>query len=131
VKITPLDTGPFWNLGLESKGEDWKTLEIWLMEYRTQPDPSDAMQWFTKSQVGVWNWERWSDPEFEDLWKKGLEEEDSAKRAQIYLRMQDIMENTGAYVWITHRPQIYIHRDTVEPAFDSAGYPYFNGFKVA
>jgi peptide/nickel transport system substrate-binding protein len=130
LKLTPLDSGPFWNLGLESKGEDWKTLELWLIEYRTQPDPSDALQWFTKSQVGVWNWERWSDPEFEDLWKKGLTEEDAAKRAQIYIRMQEIMENTGAYVWITHQPQIYLHRETVEPVFDSAGYPYFIGFKV-
>jgi peptide/nickel transport system substrate-binding protein len=131
MKIAPTDSGPFWNLGLESKGDAWKTLEIWLMEFRTQPDPSDAMQWFTKSQVGVWNWERWSDPEFEDLWKKGLEEADATKRGKIYLRMQEIMENTGAYVWITHQPQIYIHRDTIEPAFDSAGYDYFNGFKVA
>jgi len=131
VKIAPTDSGPFWNLGLESKGDAWKTLEIWLMEFRTQPDPSDAMQWFTKSQVGVWNWERWSDPEFEDLWKKGLEEADATKRGKIYLRMQEIMENTGAYVWITHQPQIYIHRDTIKPAFDSAGYDYFNAFKVA
>jgi len=130
LTITPLDSGPFWNLGQESKGDAWKTLELWLMEYRTQPDASDALQWFTKSQVGVWNWERWSDPEFEDLWGKGLAETDPAARAKIYLRMQEIMENTGAYVWITHQPQIYIHRDSLEPAFDSAGYDYFNGFKV-
>ena len=130
VKITPLDSGPFWDLGLESKGDAWKTLELWLIEYRTQPDPSDILQWFIKDQVGVWNWERWSDPEFEDLWKKGLAETDNAARAKIYLRMQEIMENTGAYVWITHQPKIYIHHDNIVPVFDSATYPYFNGFKM-
>jgi peptide/nickel transport system substrate-binding protein len=131
LNITPLDSGPFWDLGLESKGDAWKTLELWIMEYRTQPDPSDALQWFIKDQVGIWNWERWTDPEFEELWAKGLTETDTAERAKIYLRMQEIMENTGAYVWITHQPKIFLHRDNIEPVFDSAAYPYFNGFKVA
>jgi hypothetical protein len=45
--------------------------------------------------------------------------------------MQEIMENTGAYVWITHQPVVWIHRENIEPVFDSAAYPYFNGFKVA
>jgi peptide/nickel transport system substrate-binding protein len=130
VEIIPLDSGPFWNLGLEEKGEDWKTLEIWLMEYRTQPDASDAIQWFVKDQVGIWNWERWSDAEFEDLWAKGLVETDNAKRAEIYLRMQEIMEDTGAYVWLTHKPLTFMHRDTFTPSFDSAGYHYFTEFKV-
>jgi peptide/nickel transport system substrate-binding protein len=130
LKITPLDSGPFWNMGQESKGEEWKTLELWIMEYRGQPDPSDGIQWFTKSQIGVWNWERWSDPEFEDLWQKGLTETDPAKRAKIYIRMQEIMENTGAYVWVTHRPVVILHRESVEPVYDSAAYPYFNGFKM-
>ena len=131
LNITPLDSGPFWDLGLESKGDAWKTLELWIMEYRGQPDPSDILQWFIKDQVGIWNWERWSDAEFEELWTKGLAETDTAARAKIYLRMQEIMENTGAYVWITHQPVIWIHGDNIEPVFDSAAYPYFNGFKVA
>jgi peptide/nickel transport system substrate-binding protein len=131
LNITPLDSGPFWDLGLESKGDAWKTLELWIMEYRGQPDPSDILQWFIKDQVGIWNWERWTDPEFEDLWAKGLAETDIAARAKIYLRMQEIMENTGAYVWITHQPVVWIHHDNIEPIFDSAAYPYFNGFKVA
>jgi peptide/nickel transport system substrate-binding protein len=121
VTIIPLDSGPFWNLGLESKGEDWKSLQLWIMQYRCSPDPSDPIQWFIKDQVGVWNWERWSDPEFEDLWKKGLEETDTEKRKQIYLRMQEIMEDTGAYVWLTFDPLFYAHSDAVVPDFDSGG----------
>jgi peptide/nickel transport system substrate-binding protein len=118
VKIIPLDSGPFWNLGLESKGDDWKSLQLWIMQYRTSPDPADAIQWFLKDQVGVWNWERWSDPEFEELWKKGLVETDSAKRAQIYVRMQEIMEDTGAYVWLTFNPMYYLYADGIKPGFD-------------
>jgi len=118
VKIIPLDSGPFWNLGLESKGDDWKNLQLWIMQYRTSPDPADAIQWFLKDQVGVWNWERWSDPEFEDLWKKGLVETDTTKRATAYVRMQEIMEDTGAYLWLTFNPMYYVHAETVKPGFD-------------
>ncbi len=131
LEIVPLDSGPFWNLGLESKGDEWKTLELWWMRYRTSADPSDGLQWFVKSQVGIWNWERWSDQEFEDLWAKGLAETDNAKRRDIYLRMQEIMEDTGAYVWITHDPLNYIHSDKIVPDFDTAGEVLVERFKRA
>ena len=121
AKVKPTDSGPFWNLGLESKGDAWKTLECWVMRFRCSPDPADAIQWFKKDQVGVWNWERWSDPEFEALWTKGLGELDMTKRAAIYVRMQEIMENTGAYVWITFDPWDYASSDKIDPAFDSGG----------
>jgi peptide/nickel transport system substrate-binding protein len=131
LEIVPTDPGPFWNLGLESKGEDWKKIELWWMRFRMAPDPSDAVQWFVKSQVGVWNWERWSDPEFEELWSKGLSETDPAKRDQIYQRMQEIMEDTGAYVWITHDPLNYAHNDKVVPDFDAGGEYLVERFKTA
>ena len=121
LNIIPVDAGPFWNLGLQSKGEEWKTLQLWWMRFRTSPDPSDTMQWFIKSQVGVWNWERWSDPEYEDIWTKGLAETDTAKRNELYIRAQEIMEDTGAYVWITHDPLNYMHSDKIVPGFDSGG----------
>ncbi len=121
LNIIPVDAGPFWNLGLQSKGEEWKSLQMWWMRFRTSPDPSDTMQWFIKSQVGVWNWERWSDPEYEDIWTKGLAETDTAKRNELYIRAQEIMEDTGAYVWVTHDPLNYMHSDKIVPGFDSGG----------
>lgn len=101
IELVPTESGPYWELGQESKGDQWKDHQLIIMAFRTGPEPADAMQWFTKSQIGIWNWERWSDPEFEDLWQKALSEKDVEKRGAMYVRMQDIMENTGAYVWIT------------------------------
>ncbi len=131
AEIKPTDSGPFWNLGLESQGEDWKNLQLWIMRYRTSPDPADAIQWFVKDQVGVWNWERWSDAEFEELYQKGLVERDPAKRGQGYIRMQEIMEDTGAYLWITHEPITFIHRDTIVPEWDAGGEALVERFKKA
>lgn len=131
VKIKEVDEGVFWDLGLEEKGEAWKSLEIWLMRYAMSPDPHDGIQWFVGEQVGVWNWERWKDPEFDKLFADGQVETDVGKRDQIYKRMQEIMENTGAYVWITHEPYIYLYRDSFVPAFDPAGNQDITRFKWA
>ena len=40
IEVVPMDAGPFWNLGLETEGEDWKELELWIMQYGDSPDPS-------------------------------------------------------------------------------------------
>jgi len=116
--VTPVDSGRYWSLGSDTQGEEWKTLELWIMRFGGAPDASDALQWFTKSQIGVWNWERWSDPEFERLWLAGLAEPSPEKRAQIYIKMQDIMEDTGAYVWLTFDPKYYGCRTSIVPQFE-------------
>lgn len=131
VKITPLESGPFWDMGLESKGDTWKGLELWLMRFGTNPDPQEATQWFVGSQVGVWNWERWKDAEYDDLYNKGIAETDPAKRAEIYLRMQEIMEDTGAYVWINHEAEVFAHKTGLKPNFAPSGEMHFRLFESA
>ena len=125
VEVVPLDSGPFWNLGQESKGDAWKDLQLWIMRYGGSPDPFDHFQWFVRGQVGIWNWERWSDDEFEDLYARGIAETDVAERNRIYLRMAEIMEDTGAYVWLTHEPPGFMYRDWLVPGLDPAGQPDF------
>ncbi|ESW94776.1 hypothetical protein X769_31770 [Mesorhizobium sp. LSJC268A00] len=129
ANIIPTDAGVFWNLGQESKGDDWKKLEIWIMNFSGEPEPSGILQWFIKDQIGKWNWERWSDPKFEDLWSKGLIEQDADKRAAIYVQMQEIMEDTGAYCWLTFDPSFCVSSDKVEPTFDAAAKPIFSDFR--
>jgi peptide/nickel transport system substrate-binding protein len=109
VRVLPLDSGPFWEMGQESKGDTWQELELWLMRFGTTPDPYEATQWFTSDQVGVWNWERWTSEEYDRLYQEGIRETDPARREEIYLQMQDIMEETGAYVWINHEPEAFVH----------------------
>ena len=121
VTVMPLDAGPFWELGQESKGDTWKDLELWLMRFGSGPDPFEPTQWFVRDQVGIWNWERWSSDEFEELYQKGIAEVDPAERERIYTRMQEIMEETGAYVWLTHEPEVFIHRADLNARFAPSG----------
>lgn len=121
VEVIPLDSGPFWEMGQESKGDTWKDLELWMMRFGSGPDPYEPFQWFVREQVGIWNWERWSSDEFEDLFAKGVAETDSDERHKIYIRMQEIMEETGGYVWLTHEPEVFIHRADIETHFAPSG----------
>ena len=129
--VMPLDSGPFWDMGQESKGETWKELELWLMRFGGGPDPFEMTQWFVSGQVGVWNWERWKDPEFDDLFQKGLFETDPEERAGVYLRMQEIMEDTGAYVFINHEPETFAHRPYLAPSISPDGQLGFRNFTRA
>ena len=131
VEVIPLDSGPFWEMGQESKGETWKDLELWIMRFGSGPDPYEPFQWFVRDQVGIWNWERWSSDEFEDLFAKGVAETDPAKRHDIYIRMQEIMEETGGYVWLTHEPEVFVHRADIDAHFAPSGEMQLGYFKPA
>jgi peptide/nickel transport system substrate-binding protein len=131
VTVLPQDSGPFWDMGQESKGDTWKDLQIWIMRYGAGADPYEPFQWFVRDQVGIWNWERWSDDEFEALFKEGIVETDSAKRHKIYIRMQEIMEDTGAYVWLDHEPEVFVHRDSLHVDLAPSAEMQFLYFKGA
>ena len=99
-------------------------------EVGAPPDPANMMQWFLPEQIGLWNWERWNDPEFAGMHKQALSEMDPKKRGDLFLRMQDRMEESGAFVWLTNGVQAMMHRTTVEPATTPDGRWYiFQDFK--
>ena len=129
AKVIPMDPGVWWNSGQEAKGDMYKDLQLYIQQFGTVNDPFNVVQWFVKDQVGIWNWERWSDQEFENLFDRGSSETDPAKRHGIYVRMQEIMEDTGAYVWLWHTPTIFVHRDTIKPHALGKGNPNFRLFK--
>lgn len=130
VEIVPLDSGPFWEMGQESKGDTWKDLELWIMRYGAGPDPFEQFQWFVRDQVGIWNWERWSSDEFEELFVKLVEVSDPDERHEISIRMQEIMENTGGYVWLVHEPEVFVHRADIEARFAPSGEMQMAYFKA-
>jgi peptide/nickel transport system substrate-binding protein len=128
VVIDQHDSGTFWTLGDEKSGDSWKTLQLLLGRFSMQPDPSWATEWFTPEQVGVWNWERFDSPEFGELHRKARVELDPQKRQAMYVRMQDLMEESGSYVFLTHGSTGLVHREGVSPALMPHGAPIFHGF---
>ncbi|MDH3661974.1 MAG: ABC transporter substrate-binding protein [Alphaproteobacteria bacterium] len=127
-EIKQNDSGTFWSLGSKD-GDYWDKLQMVLSRYTMQPDPSWATAWFVPDQIGVWNWERFNSKEFEDLHNQGVVETDPAKRDEIYKRAQDVMEESGCYVFLTHEVVGVIHKDNVAPGLKPNGEPLLPEFK--
>ena len=131
VQIDRRDSGTFWSLGAEAAGDAWKSLQLIINRFTMRPDPFFATRWFTPAQIGIWNWERFNSKEYGELYEQALSELDPAKRANLYVRMQDLMEQSGDYVFLTHEAAGVLWSDKIVPALRPDGMPYMPGFEVA
>lgn len=121
VQVAPYESGVFWNLGLESEGDDWKNLQMYLHRWGNGPDPSWTTKWYTCEQVGIWNWERWCNEEYSGLDKAAAEEFDENKRATLYARMANLVDESAAYVLLNYGIQAIAYRDTIVPSVNPDG----------
>lgn len=131
VEVNLHESGAFWSLGDSSSGERYKDIQLILNRYSMAPDPSYATAWFVTSQKGIWNWERYSDPEFDRLEAAAKAETDNDRRDAMYQTMQEMMEASGAYRFITHEATPVIYRNTIKPAFRPDGLPLVRSFMSA
>jgi peptide/nickel transport system substrate-binding protein len=120
VQINLHDSGAFWTLGQEDEGERWKNIQLIVNRFSMVPDPYYATQWFICDQRGIWNWERFCSEEFDALHKQAVNTTDSDKRHELYTKMQDIMERSGGYRFLTHEGSPVMYRNTV---FEAANRP--------
>lgn len=127
VQINQLDSGSFWNVASEKKD----ALQLTLKSYVSPPDPSWSTQWFVSGQKYIWNWESLEDAEFDQLHVDALKESNPQKRATMYHRMQDIMDDSGAFVWILHPTTVLLYRDTLTPGLYPNGRMKLADFKPA
>jgi peptide/nickel transport system substrate-binding protein len=130
-EIKQNDSGTFWTLGDEKSGDYWQRLQLILGRFSMEPDPSWATVWFMPDQIGVWNWERFEDAEYAQLHAQGLVTQDPAERDRIYKRMQDLMDESGQYVFLTHEVTGVLHRDTLVPGLKPNGEPLLGNFRPA
>ncbi|WP_120633666.1 ABC transporter substrate-binding protein [Ruegeria sp. EL01] len=122
VEINVLESGAFWASG------DNEDLQMVLNRYSMTPDPYYATSWFTSDQAGVWNWERFRNDEFDEIHVQASQETDQGKRAKMYQRAQDLMEESGAYRFITHEATPVVHSSRVVPALRPDGLPLLRYF---
>jgi len=129
--IDLLDSGVFWTIGMEAEGDQWQDVQLILNRFSSLADPYYATQWFITDQIGEWNWERFSDPRYDELHQAAVRETDPEKRDAMYREMQDIMEESGAYRFITHEVNVVMYRDFIEPALRPDGIAIYNRFGKA
>jgi peptide/nickel transport system substrate-binding protein len=113
VEVLAYEEGVYWNLGLESAGEDWKNLQLVLQDWTSAADPRRATMWFVSSQIGEWNWQRWSNARYDELDAAAAVETDTEKRAAMYREMMDVQYDDAAFINITHRPWVVLVRTSI------------------
>lgn len=86
----------------DKAGGTWKEVELFFTTFTTAPDPSWVTEWFKCDQVGVWNFQRTCNATWDEENAKAAEEPDDAKRAAMYVDLQNKLEETGAYVFLYH-----------------------------
>ena len=118
LDVDAQDAGSFFSAG---KGDTGKALDLFIIRFNGKLDPNFLAQWFTTSQIGTWNWQRWSSPEFDRLLDEGSAELDDGKRAALFIQAQKLMEASDAFVWLTYDVGIFIHRDWLRPALLPSG----------
>ena len=113
LQLEVLDPGAYWSAG---NGERGKEIQLALQRFGGKADPAFQMQWFTSDQVGTWNWQRWRSPEYDAAVARAARTEDTAERQRLYVEAQRIMDESAAFVWLTHERNVFAFRDWLSPA---------------
>ena len=126
VELNGQDEGTFWSID-SIRGTD---PQLHLKSWFGNPDALYIMQYFTREQIGSWNWEALQNDEYEALVNKARTTIDEGERGKIYQCMQEIMEASGDFLFISHEAYTVLSRDTMEPAYLPDGRPVFAGFRL-
>jgi peptide/nickel transport system substrate-binding protein len=129
VDIRTQDNSTFLSLGSEEAGDQWQDIQLFFQSFIGAADPYYSLVWFTSKQLGQWNWERFSNEEFDRLNDLALADTDEVERGRMYQRMQDLMEESGCYRFISNGVMPQIIRKTIKPAFTPDGYALLRGFR--
>jgi len=123
IDIQPTEDAAYWALGDKTQGDAYKSLELVLMNFAGGIEPTENLVWFRPDQIGVYNWSFFDSPEYEDLYQKVLVEQDMAKRAEMFHRMEDLMEESGGFIFICFEPYVAIHDANLVPVILADGHP--------
>jgi peptide/nickel transport system substrate-binding protein len=113
VEVDAQEGGTFWNSG---KGDTGKNIDLFITRFNGKHDPNFIMQWFVSGQIGNWNWQRWNSPEFDALYAQSAGEVDAAKRRQLVVDAQQLMDKSAAFVWLTNEANTLVYRNWIRPA---------------
>ncbi len=131
VSIRALEPGTFLTIGMEDRGDQWRDVQLFMQDFVGAADPYYSMTWFISEQIGKWNWERFSNAEFDRLYKLALKTSDTRAADRMYQRMQDLMEESGCYRFITNGVMPSIVRNSIKSAFRPDGYFLLREFRPA
>ncbi len=113
LQIDAQEGGTYWSAG---EGDTGKNLDLFLLRFNGKHDPNFIMQWFRSTQIGSWNWQRWNSPDYDRLFLEADGELDRAKRRDLVIQAQKLMDESAAFVWLTNEVNMLVHRSWLNPS---------------
>jgi peptide/nickel transport system substrate-binding protein len=123
VNIQPTEDAVYWSLGDKTAGDAYLSLELVLMNFAGGVDPTENLVWFRPDQIGVYNWSFFDSAEYEELYQASLLETDVEKRKTMFNRMEDLMEESGGFIFICFEPFVALHDTNLKPVILADGHP--------
>ena len=96
--------------------------------YGGAPDPYYQFEWFTCSQIGVWNYASWCNPTYSSDENKIASTSDTAQRDAIAIEMQKLMDQDCSYVWLSSAINFAASNSKTQAIFDRNGNPLLHYF---
>ena len=93
------------------------------------PDPYYQFEWFTCSQIGVWNYASWCDKKYTALENKLGTTADAAEREKISIDMQRLIDQAASFVWISTGIGFAASKSSVMAVFDRNANPLLHYFQ--
>jgi peptide/nickel transport system substrate-binding protein len=123
INIQPVEEAAYWALGDKTAGEDYKTIELVLMNFASGIDPTENLTWFRPDQIGIYNWSFFDSPDFEAAFQSSLTETDPVRRKALFNAMEDMMEASGGFIFLCFEPYLAIHDSGLVPSILADGHP--------
>lgn len=101
--------------------DDPSVSELTYWQYSGAPDPAYQLEWMTCDQIGSANPAHWCNEEYSSLWEELGTELDPARRNEIAIQMQQLMDEGLGYVWIYYPNYYHGYRDGLQPVLSPAG----------
>jgi peptide/nickel transport system substrate-binding protein len=95
--------------------------ELFYVGFNSQPDPAQTMQWFTTAERNQYNFMNWFDERYSALAAAAVKELDPAKRAAMYVEMQQRWDDNVNAVWIAWPSVVFAAKKGVAPTLRPDG----------
>lgn len=95
--------------------------QLFYTGFSANPDPHWSTVWFTCDQVDVWNWMSWCNEEYSRLDKEAASEIDQARRQDMYVDMQRVMDEDVPAVWVAWPTEYYATVKSIKPTLRPDG----------
>ena len=125
LELVPQDDATFYDIGISAAEGRELSFQLWA----GNAELMYTLEFFVAGNV--WNWQGFDNQEYVDLMEKARGEPDEAKRAEMYVRMQEVMEESGTFLFVANPPIGYLYRSSIEPGMLPDGRPIFHAFKLA